>query len=319
MILDIPNKNDFYTMADHLVNEAWEKVADLAYNFMETEILNGIYKESEYLLESDIQNLDNYWAFSRPKLITAYSLIIQSIEFRLKGLIVEISPYLLITNATRNPPKADNDGHISFSEFHTLDSQDLIKVHNTFAEKALPAQFTTWFNKMRILRNRFMHSIDKKTDIMPQLIFSSVIEAHNYLNTEAAHWIWHRYEYRAAHASGGINVGAEETEEFSGKVWAMLQTHYEFTAAIFSCSKDITKELFGYTKFDDNRSKQKKSFYCKKCVSVMEKQFNFDSAHLDYSLETVQYSRKEKMYICAFCLHKQKTKPLGIWAEENEN
>lgn len=31
MITDIPTKTDFYTMADHMVNEAWEKIADLAY------------------------------------------------------------------------------------------------------------------------------------------------------------------------------------------------------------------------------------------------------------------------------------------------
>lgn len=318
MITDIPTKNDFYTMADHIVNEAWEKVANLAYEFREFELWNNFYKESEYFSEPDVRNLDHYWFFARPKLITAFNLILQSIEFRLKGLIVEISPYLLITNATRNPPKPDSNGNISFSEFHTLDSQDLIKVHNTFASKALPDQFTTWFNSIRTLRNRFMHSIDKKTDIMPNLIFTSIIEAHNYLNPESAHWIWHRYKYRAAHASGGINVENEEDEEFSGIVWSMLQTHYEFTAAISACPKESVRKLFGYTKSDAKDNNSKESFYCKKCVSVMEKSWNFDSKHLDYALETVQYHRGKKMYICSFCLDEQKTKPRGIW-EENDD
>lgn len=318
MITDIPTKTDFYTIADHMVNEAWEKTADLAYDYRDLDIWNGFYKESEIFSESDVKNLEHYWVFARPKLITAFTLILQSVEFRLKGLIVEISPYLLITNATRNPPKPDSKGNISFSEFHTLDAQDLIKVYNTFASKVLPEAFTTWFNSMRTLRNRFMHTVDKKTDIMPDLIFTSVILAHNYLNTESAHWIWHRYEYRAAHAYGGVNVGIEEDEEFSGVVWAMLQTHYEFTAAISACSKESVKSLFNYTKNHCGDNNKKESFYCKKCVSVMEKGWNFDSKHLDYALETVQYNRVAKIYICAFCLDEQKKRPLGIWEEDAE-
>ncbi|MBA1686614.1 hypothetical protein G9H12_24070, partial [Escherichia coli] len=180
MITDIPTKTDFYTMADHMVNEAWEKIADLAYDYRDINLWNSYCKTSEFYTESDIKNLEHYWLFARPKLITSFNLILQSIEFRLKGLIVEISPYLLITNATRNTPKPDSEGNISFSDFHTLDAQDLIKVYNTFASKSLPDDFITWFNSMRILRNRFMHTVDKKTDIMPELIFTSVVRAHNY-------------------------------------------------------------------------------------------------------------------------------------------
>ena len=131
MITDIPTKTDFYTMADHMVNEAWEKIADLAYDYRDINLWNSYCKTSEFYTESDIKNLEHYWVFARPKLITSFNLILQSIEFRLKGLIVEISPYLLITNATRNTPKPDSEGNISFSEFHTLDAQDLIKVYNT--------------------------------------------------------------------------------------------------------------------------------------------------------------------------------------------
>lgn len=313
MITDIPTKIDFYTMADHMVNEAWEKIADLAYEHNNVDIWNGFYKDSEHFSESDFRSLEHYWMFARPKLITAFTLILQSVEFKLKGCIVEISPYLLITNATRNPPKPDREGNISFSEFHTLDAQDLIKVHDTFSPIPLPEVFSNWFKKMRTLRNKFMHTVDKKTDIMPELIFTSIVFAHKHLNIGSAHWIWHRYQYRAAHASGGVNVGIEEDESFSGVVLAMLQTHYEFSAVISACSKKSVKELFDYTKNDLEGNNQKKSFYCKKCVSVMERGWNFDSKHLDDVLETVQYNRKRNSYICAFCLDEQTTKPLGIW------
>ncbi|BHD75844.1 MULTISPECIES: hypothetical protein [Enterobacterales] len=93
----------------------------------------------------------------------------------------------------------------------------------------------------------------------------------------------------------------------------MLPTHYEFTAAISACSKELVRELFGYAK--NNNSKE--SFYCKKCVSVMEKRWNFDDKHLDGALKTVQYHLGKKMYICAFCLEEQKTKPRGMWEEDD--
>lgn len=50
----------------------------------------------------------------------------------------------------------------------------------------------------------------------------------------------------------------------------------------------------------------------------MEKGWNFDGKHLDYALETVQYNRGKKMYVCAFCLDEQKIKPRGIWEEYDE-
>jgi len=239
------------------------------------------------------------------------------VEFRIKGLIVEISPYLLIVNATRNPPKADSCGNISFSEFHTLDAQDLIKVHDTFSSVKFSVKFTDWFRDMRILRNRFMHTVDMKTDISPELIFTSVVFAHRNLNPDSAHWIWHRYQYKAVHSSGGIHFHQDD-EEFSGTVWEMLQTHYEFTSAISACSKELARKFFGYRKNDADDESIIESFYCKKCVSVMEKSWNFDGKFIDSALETVQYNRKLNRYVCLFCHDEQISKPRGIWEEDEE-
>ena len=88
MITDMPTKDDFYTMADHMVNEAWEKVADLAYDYYNYGVSNDFKTQSSYYDDGDLANLENYWQYARPKLITAFTLILQSVEFRLKGLIV---------------------------------------------------------------------------------------------------------------------------------------------------------------------------------------------------------------------------------------
>lgn len=315
MITDMPTKDDFYTMADHMVNEAWEKVADLAYDYYNYGESNDFKTQSSYYDDGDLANLENYWQYARPKLITAFTLILQSVEFRLKGLIVEISPYLLITNATKNLPKSDSEGNISFTEFHTLDAQDLLKIYNAFSSVKLPETFSEWFKNMRILRNRFMHTVDKNTDITPEFIFTSVVTAHRYLNSESSHWIWHRYQYKVAHSSGGVVNGMEDKEEFSGTVWEMLNIHYEFTSVISVCSKQAALDFFGYHKISPGDIHVKESFYCKKCVSVMEKRFNFDGKHIESALETVQYNRKLEKYICAFCHDQQDVKAKGIWEE----
>jgi hypothetical protein len=59
MRIDIPTRSDFFTMAEHLVNEAWEKIAHLAYDFRELDIWNSCYKESEYFSDSDVRKIPN--------------------------------------------------------------------------------------------------------------------------------------------------------------------------------------------------------------------------------------------------------------------
>lgn len=95
-----------------------------------------------------------------------------------------------------------------------------------------------------------MHTVDNSTNNDSELIFNSIIFAHKHLNHDTYHWIWHRYLYKAEHSSGGINYIDESKEEFSGIVWAMLQTHYEFASALSVCTKDIAKESFNFIKYD---------------------------------------------------------------------
>jgi hypothetical protein len=59
MRIDIPTKSDFFTMAEHIVNEDWGKIAHLAYDFRELDIWNSCYKESEYFSDSDVRKISN--------------------------------------------------------------------------------------------------------------------------------------------------------------------------------------------------------------------------------------------------------------------
>jgi hypothetical protein len=68
----MPTKDDFYTMADHMVNRAWEKVADLAYDYYNYGESNDFKTQSSYYDDGDLTNFKTTGNIC-PKLITIYT------------------------------------------------------------------------------------------------------------------------------------------------------------------------------------------------------------------------------------------------------
>lgn len=306
MIIDIPTKEDFYSSADDMVNEAWEKISNLSHGYYELEDINSVYQPSEcFDGASYIYGLDQYWLHVRPKLISALTLVIQSIEFRLKGLIAGISPYLLLSSSSKNIPKPIG-GIRSFSQFRSIDAQDLINVYETFSDQELSKQFKDWFDELRVLRNRFMHTVDKKSDISAELIFKSIVYAHKELNRDDQHWIWHRFNYKSKHSGEGVKFGADDVP---GEIFEMLKVHYELTGAIHSCTNEVAYDLFGF-------DKEQESNYCNKCVAVMSKYEFFNSKHIDTCLGTVQKNRGAELFECVFCKESYNVLPKSIWGDD---
>lgn len=308
MIEDIPTKDDFYSSADDMVNEAWEKISNLSHEYYELERNNFFYQTSEYFNEeSYIYGLEQYWQYARPKLISALTLVIQSIEFRLKGLIAEISPYLLLSSSAKNIPKPE-EGIRSFTQFRSIDAQDLIAVYEAFSGREFSKDFKDWFGELRRLRNRFMHTVDNKSDISPELVFKSIIYAHKELNHSDPHWIWHRYIYKSKHSGGGLIFGTEDTPN---EIFEMLQVHYELTGAIHSSRNEVAYDLFGF-------DKENESNYCNKCVAVMSKYEFFDSKHIDNCFGTVQKNGETDLFECVFCKESYNKLPESIWEDDEE-
>ena len=88
----------------------------------------------------------------------------QGVELILKGKITYISPYLLITDSPSKWPSPYKDNEISFSQFRTLDAQDLIKVHDIFADAKISDEFAKLYNSLREKRNaiiEYLFSLDE--------------------------------------------------------------------------------------------------------------------------------------------------------------
>lgn len=159
MIVDIPTANEFRQSAVNLLYLAWRMVTDLVRD----------YEEATDYFEADVDR-DEYWLKCQIKLGNSLGLIQQSMELALKGRIAAVSPFLLISRDPSKWPAGVETKNIPFSEFHTLDASDLIKVHNTFVSPGLPDEYQTFFNNLRSDRNKLMHSVPKNTFSTEKLI-----------------------------------------------------------------------------------------------------------------------------------------------------
>lgn len=169
MIKDVPNPQDFFDSGIELFDFAWDTVAVL--------ITNLSIAEQDFDVEiADVT--EEYWASSKRRLTTALAMTQQGVEFVLKGKVAEISPYLLLAESASKGPSPYEGREITFSEFKTIDAQDLVRLHDTVQAKRLPADFVQKFNEMRNKRNRIAHSIDKNLQVHTTEVLETILFFH---------------------------------------------------------------------------------------------------------------------------------------------
>jgi len=170
-MIDIPTADDFYTSGKELLDFSWDIVAKLLTDIDEAEYY-GIDPEGIS---------DSYWASAKRRLTTALTITQQGVEFVLKGKIAEISPYLLIVDPPSKWPSPYGKNGVSFSDFRTIDAQDLIRVIDTFSQDTMPEKFVDQFNQLRDKRNKIMHSVDKQLTVNVTEVVDSLLFMHKAL------------------------------------------------------------------------------------------------------------------------------------------
>jgi hypothetical protein len=174
MITDIPTSTDFEQSGTSFLNLAWDSVVHLLFELEDAQV-------KEWDDDGTVSN--EYWEAAQRALSTALALTQQGVEFLLKGRIATISPFLLISGNPNEWPRGCDKQDISFPEFRTIDAQDLIRVHDTFAQIRLPENFKEQFNRLRKLRNSIIHTVNKKMRITSQQIIAEILEVSNHLLT----------------------------------------------------------------------------------------------------------------------------------------
>lgn len=135
-----------------------------------------------------------FWDAARQRVLTSLIITQQGIELAIKAKLVAVSPFLLISGSYSEWPKDKKGGGISFSEFRSIDAQDLIKVHDTVHENGFHNKFVELFENLRTLRNKAMHTVDLNLSVSAEEVAITILEAYTYLYPEE-NWIATRRDF----------------------------------------------------------------------------------------------------------------------------
>jgi len=163
MIIDVPTGDDFKSSGIDFLNLAWDTLISLSTKLKDAEYFYNVYYSDENEEVIDQLSSEQYWKQAQRPLSTALSLIQQGTEF-------------------------PHERNIRFSEFKTIDAQDLVKVYNTVSTDRLPDNFRQRFEDLRSKRNIIMHTVDPELYIKTKELFVEIIEICHYL-IEPNSWI----------------------------------------------------------------------------------------------------------------------------------
>ncbi|KZN15900.1 MULTISPECIES: hypothetical protein [Pseudomonas] len=184
MITDIPTSDEFSSAAYAQFDFAW----DIVISFLTT------LDEAGQYAEVDNDDKAQFWEAARQRILTSLIIAQQGIELAIKGKLVNVSPFLLIAGSPSDWPKDKTGTGIAYSEFRTIDAQDLIKVYNTVHDKPFDQKFADLFEQVRRLRNQAMHSVNAGLKISAKEVIMIILEAHEHLFPDQS-WVLARKEF----------------------------------------------------------------------------------------------------------------------------
>ena len=283
MILDFPTKEDFFNAANGFLNESWGSVLE---HLTEFEALNDVIAELDHASESK-----RYWASARQTLVGATALVQQAVEFYIKGRIVSVSPYLLITGNPQSWPKGCNKMDIGFSEFRTLDAQDLIKVHDTVCKDRFTQDFIQWNNRLRTIRNKVIHTVDKTLVVTPGEVVEFILYAYSYFNGNSG-WFESRKGYQKN--TPVYSLKSLDLEEYDDEAHLLYSILCDYELILDVLSVDACKEYLNYDFTED-------SMHCPMCSHKVSMMDYWGIEFIEECAETYQRKAGTDSYLCKLC------------------
>lgn len=282
LILDFPTKDDFFYAATDYLNSSWDSVVELISEFEE---IVGLIDDSKHSAESE-----RYWGSAKQTLISATALVQQAVEFYIKGRIVDVSPYLLISGSPQSWPKGCNKKDIEFSLFRTLDAQDLLKVHDTVCNTRFTDQFVQWYEKLRVIRNKVMHTVDKSLTVKPVEVIEFILFAYHYFSGSNS-WFESRKQYLNKTPVNSVQMFKEEDNTDSYTLNGLLN-EFKTVSEVLSPAK--VKLYFNY-------NKKKRSLHCPSCYQIVSQMHFWDHEFIHRCAETYQLTESDNSYKCCIC------------------
>ncbi len=302
MIIDIPTPNEFELSATELLNTAWSQVINLLIEFEEVaDFLEGDSISSEItpdgmnyirLPQSNeiiSENTEQYWKASKQTISIGLTLIQQAIEFYIKGKIVNISPYMLIDSVSSWPSKC-NINDISFSSFKSIDAQDLIKVHNTICNSTerFDDTFINFYNEMRTLRNKLMHSVPKDINIRAEEVLEKILYVHNSFTNKS----WNNDRKSFLNNTPTNSMEFFKSQRFH-EPYILDQLYKEIKLTVEKLTPSIIKKYFEY-------DKKRYALLCPKCIEKLN-ELDFPHDSYEYHFKSFQEIDSSGVYRCIIC------------------
>lgn len=281
MIIDFPTKDDFFNAATDYLNSSWDSVVELISEF---EKIVDLIDDSKHSVESE-----RYWGSAKQTLISATALVQQAVEFYIKGRIANVSPYLLISGSPQSWPKGCSKKDVEFSLFRTLDAQDLLKVHDTVCGTRFTDQFVQWYEKLRVIRNKVMHTVDKSLTVKPVEVIEFILFAYHYFS-DTGSWFESRKHYLDKTPVNSVQMFEEDNTE-SYTLNALLN---EFRTVMEVLTPAKVKLYFNY-------NKTKRSLHCPSCYQVVSQMDFWDHEFIHDCAKTYQLTESEGSYECCIC------------------
>ncbi|MDZ8108445.1 MAG: hypothetical protein RM338_22865 [Nostoc sp. DedQUE12a] len=261
MIVDVPTGDDFKAAGIDFLNLAWDIIISLLIKLKEAQDFYEEYYADEDENEeiSNYYNLpsDEYWKKAQRHLSTALSLTQQGSEFLLKGHIATVSPYLLLSGDPNNYPSKSHERDVRFSEFKTIDAQDLIRAYNTVVSCRLPEDFKNKFEHIRSKRNTIMHTVDLNLSIEITNLFIEILEISHYLISPHS-WIKYRKDFIEKEPDSVLYQQAELTEY--NKIIYILSREVNLLIGILKPAE--TRKYFNF----DKKQRRYICPYCYDCA-----------------------------------------------------
>lgn len=171
MVVNTPTPADFFQSGKELFNFAWDATSNLL-----TEL-----DQSDYYGYDKAEVSDKYWSAARRTLTTSMTIVQQGVELILKGKIAEVSPYLLISDTPSRWPSPYEGKDIDFSNFRTVDAQDIIRILDTFSPTQTASEFSERFHSLRERRNALMHSVSGNISVSVIDVVDAILYMHRAL------------------------------------------------------------------------------------------------------------------------------------------
>ena len=281
MLINIPDADDFKISAENLLNSAWNSLIKLLEN-------HQVFEQTG----SEQDEIDTYWLYASPELTAAAAMVQHAVEFYLKSKILAISPYLLISIEPRSLPKNSETQDLNYSEFRTLDAQDLLKIHNTFSPNRLPIEFKNWFGEMRSMRNKIMHTVDKTISVKPAELAVLILKCHEAL-VGANFWIASRTSYLDRSPEHGVRIG----DENGNHPYIQFAIHRELSLVTDKLNPPESKKYFKY-------NKKLHTELCPNCYKTFTQCEFFDCKWTDDLVFTLQQKSDTSTEMqCIVCNH----------------